>query len=136
MIDIAQLLQNAAVMLPNDAYASAAAVNAADVEIDTASYCAGRALIAVINEDTTNATAITINESDTSGGAATAVPAAALTNPATGAAATLDTLDNETFQLIAVNLHLTARYLSISAATDPAAASAITVLFLAPSTEV
>src|SRR5574341_549219 len=92
MIDIAQALQGMLRMLPNAKYTTAALIDAAAVQIDTSVFVRERVLIIIANENTTAATTLAIEESNTSGGAFAAVPADALTNPATGAPVTIRNL--------------------------------------------
>lgn len=132
-IDLAQLLSNGySEIVPNAKYTTAAGVNAADVPVDLSGYDKNqRALLVVHNEDTTAATSLTIKHGATSATATTTLGAGYITDPATGDALALDTLDNETLQVVAINLQYCYRYLTVLAATDPTTSNGacISVMF-------
>lgn len=133
MLDTAQKYADLAVILTNAKYTTAAAINAARVRVDTSLYVKERALLIIANETTTAATTLTIQDSLTSSGSLANVLAAALTNPETGAAATLAADLTTVNQIIAVDLNRVRRYLTITAATNPTTANgaAIAVYLIA-----
>jgi hypothetical protein len=118
MLDTAQKYADSAVILTNAKYATAAAINAAVARIDTSLYVKERALLIIANETTTAATTLTVQDSLESASSLANVLAAALTNPETGAAATLSALTTVN-QVIAVDLNRVRRYLTVTAATNP-----------------
>ena len=132
MLDVAQALQGAAQLLANAKYATAAAINAAAAAVDVSKFVQERALIAILNEDTTATTTLAIQHSDTSGGTYTDVDADVLSDPVTGTQVALSDLNAKQFQLIGINTGKIKRYLKITATTDPTTVNgaAINALFL------
>jgi hypothetical protein len=136
-MDIAQILQDSLVIIPAGKYTTAAAINAAQVRVDTKNFRKGsRALLLIAAENTTAGTTVTVQQSDTIGGALTNVGADELTNPETGAAATPAALNVAAgaFQLLAINLDRCKRYITLTAATNPSTANgaAIFAALIAP----
>jgi hypothetical protein len=131
MMDTAQRLQGTVNIVPNGKYTTAAAINAARSRPDISAYVKERALIIIANETTTAATTLTLQHSNTVGGALTNIPAAAITDPETGDAITLADLAADQYQLVALNLELCKRFITVTAAVDPTTANgaAITVQF-------
>lgn len=126
MLDIAQKIADLAVVVTNAKYTTAAGVNSARARIDTSLYVKERALLVIANETATAATTLTIQDSLTSSSTLANVLAAALTNPETGAAATLAVLTTVN-QIIAVDLNRVRRYLTVTAAVDPTTANGASI---------
>ena len=118
MLDTAQKYADLVAVVTAAKYTTAAGINAARVRVDTALYVKERALLVIANETTTALTTLTVQDSLTSAGALANVLAAALTNPETGAAATLSDLTTVN-QIIAVDLNRVRRFLTVTAAVDP-----------------
>lgn len=132
MLDTAQALQGSTPLVPNAKYASAAAINSAALGVDISTFKQERGLIAILNENTTAATTLSIQHSDALAGSYTDVGADVLTDPVTGAQLGLSDLATQQFQLIALDIAKVKRYVKINASTDPTTVNGagITVLFL------